>query len=100
MSLNLNNPEDILITDNFPEGPLFNDVFPVEPPFMIPTHLDLVTLNSRLEHLSLEVNTQSLWIEVERAKRHKMHLSIKQLKKEMSPPYSDVTSLKQEMIIL
>ena len=80
MSLNLDNPKDILITDNFPEVSLFNDVFSLEPPFMTPSQLDLVKMNSRLEHLSLEINTQSLRIEVERAKRQKMRASLKQLK--------------------
>ena len=71
MSLNIDNPEDNLITDSFPEGSLFNDVFPLEPPFMTLLHSDITTINSRSKHLSLEINTQSLRIEVERAKRQK-----------------------------
>jgi len=55
------------------------------------------TLNSRLEHLSLEINTQSLQIEVERAKRQKMRTSLKQLKQEVSTPCLDIAPLRQEI---
>ena len=60
MNLNSDNQEDNLIFDSKPKGSLLNDIFPLKLPFMTPSHLNLVSLNSQLEHLSLEINTQSL----------------------------------------
>ena len=59
-----------------------------------------LSLNSRLEHLSLEINTQSLRIEVERAKRQKMRASLKQLKQEISTPCPDIAPLRQEISVI
>ena len=53
MSLN-----EILLNDQ--EGSLFPDIFPVEPPSLMPSFSDITALSSRLEYLPLEVNTQFL----------------------------------------
>jgi len=89
-----------LISDSFLEGSLLNDIFSLELPFLTHSHLDLVTLNSQLEYLSLEINTLSLWIETELAKRQKMRASFKQLKREISTPCSEVAPLRQEVSMI
>jgi len=86
----LNNPENMLLSDIFPKGSLTNDIFHLETPFVTPSYSDLVTVNSRLEHLSLEINTQSLRIEVERAKRQKLRASLKQFKQSTLSPCSEM----------
>ena len=55
---------DLLYNDA--DNLIFPDVFPIEPPSLMTSLSDINVLSSRLEHLSLEVNTQSLRIEVER----------------------------------
>ena len=93
----INNQEENVVNDIFLESPFLPDIFPMEPPRSKPSYLDLATLNSQMEHLSLTVNTQSLRIEVERAKRQKMRATIKQLRREMNNPCSEIASLRQEV---
>ena len=49
---------DLLFNDA--EDLLFPEVFPIEPPLLMPSFRDINTLNSQLGRLSFEVNTQSL----------------------------------------
>ena len=93
----INNQEENVIPDIFLESSFLRDIFPMEPPRSMPSYLDLATLNSQIEHLSLTVNTQSFRIEVERAKRQKMRSTIKQLRQEMNNPCPEIASLKQEV---
>ena len=100
MNLNnnlINDQEKNLIPDIFPEYFFLRDIFPMEPPHSMPFYLYLATQNSQLEHLSLDVNTQSLRIEVERAKRQKMRSMINQLKQELSNSCSEIVSLNKEV---
>jgi len=49
------------------EMPLFPEVMPLVPPNICPVSDEITLLNSRLEHLSLDVHTQSLRVTIERA---------------------------------
>ena len=77
--MNLNHIE--LIDYDFP---LFNNEFPVDPPFLTPSLADLTASSNRLEGLQLDYSTQSLRIKVERAKRQKLGVNLKRIKKATS----------------
>ena len=49
--------------------PLFPETFPLDPLDLLPPSNEITTLNFQLERLSLDIHTQSLRIEIERAKR-------------------------------
>ena len=67
----MNSSMDPVLPDLLPEGSLFDDLLHSDVPALATTHPDITTLNHRLDRLSLDTNTQSLRIDVEKAKRQK-----------------------------
>ena len=93
-------PMDPALPDLLPEGSLFDDIFPSENPSVTVTHPDIVALNSRLDHLSLETNTQALRIKVERAKRQRLSATVRQVKQNMLLSCPDIASLKDDVEVM
>jgi len=67
---------------------LLNDPQPLFPTALSPSTEDIMLLSKRIDHLTIEVNTQNLTIELERMMRRRIRSSIRLLK-------SDIFSLKQ-----
>jgi len=63
----------------------FHPIFPVP---ISPSNDDIMNLSKRLDHLTIDINTQNLTIELEKMKRRKLRQSVRQLK-------SEILSLKQ-----
>ena len=63
-----------------------SDMFPIEPPNLLAPFIDLTPLSTQLDGMHLDIQTQSLRIEVERAKRQKLSVSLKRARKEVSYP--------------
>ena len=93
----LNLTGDPALPDLLPEGPLFDDLFQLDDPTVAVVHPDIVALNQRLDHLSLETNTQGLRIAVERAKRQKLRTTIRQVRQDMLLPCPDIVSLRHDI---
>ena len=53
-----------------------------------------------MDQLSLESNTQSLRIELEKHKRQKLRTAIKQVKQNMIVPSPDIASLRYDLDIM
>ena len=85
------------LPDLLPEGSLFDNIFPSENPSVTITHPNIVAPNSRLDHLSLETNTWALRIEVEKAKRQRLHATVRQVKQNNLLPCPDIASLKYDV---
>ena len=91
------------MTDDLFDGIDFPDLFITEPviPNITPTEEELIkilpselkAINARIEHLERALNTQSLRIEVERAKRQKLRIAMKQRRHEI--PALQPEALKQ-----
>jgi len=90
-------PTDLVLPDLLPEGLLFDDIFHSDDPTIAITHPDIAALNYRLDHLSLETNTQALRIDVERAKLQKLRATVRQVKQNMLLPCPDIASLKYDI---
>jgi len=88
---------DPTLPDLLPKEPMLNDLFQIDDLITPVTHPDIVELNRRLDHLSLETNTQGLRIAVERAKRQRLQATIRQVKQDLSLPCPDITMLKNEL---
>ena len=73
----LNLTGDPTLPDLFPKGPLPDYLFQLNDLTATIVHPDIIALNRRLDHLSLETNTQGLRIAVERAKCQKLHAAIR-----------------------
>ena len=87
----------LALPDLLPEEPILNDLFQINDLIVPATHPDIVELNRRLDHLSLETNTQRLRIAVERAKRQRLQATIRQVKQDLSIPCPDIAILKNEL---
>ena len=93
---------DMMIRDLLPEGSVVDNLFPVENLFSMPEHSDIVNINRQLESLTLENNTNSLRIEVERSKRQKMRATLRQIKHDIrsfcsegAPPSRVINTLRE-----
>ena len=84
------------LPDLLHEEPMLNDLFQIDDLIAPVTHPDIVEINRRLDHLSLETNTQGLRIAVERAKRQRLQATIRQVRQDLSLPCPDITILKNE----
>jgi len=88
---------DPTLPDLLPEDPMLNDLFRIDD---LPTpiiHPDIAEINRKLEHLTLETNTQGLRIAVERAKRQRLQATIRQVKQDLSLPCPDLMMIKSEL---
>ena len=93
----LNLTGDPALPDLLPEEPLLDDLFHLNDPTVAITHPDIVALNQRLDHLSLETNTQGLRIGVERAKRQKLRTTIRQVRQDMLLICPDIMSVRNDI---
>ena len=78
------------------EGNFIDELIPINDPEIVSLRNDIAALTTRIEQLTIDNNTQSLRIEVERVKRRKLHSSFRQLKHILPLPCSEVTSLRQD----
>ena len=70
---------DVLLNE-LNDMPLFPEIIPSSPPNLCPMSEEISLLNSRLEHLSLDVHTQSFRVTIERAKRQKFGAVVNKMK--------------------
>jgi len=88
--------EDPTLPDLLPEDTFLSefriDDFPT--PLM---HSDIAEINRKLEHLTLESNTQGLRIEIEKAKRQRLRTSLRQVKSDLTLPCPEIIALRNEL---
>ena len=76
---------------------MLNDLFRIDD---LPTpvmHPDIIEINRKLEHLTLETNTQGLRIAVERVKRQRLQASVRQVKQDLALPCPDLMVIRNEL---
>ena len=89
--------EDPTLPDLLPEDTLVNK-FRLDD-FATPLfQSDIVEINRKIEHLTLELNTQGLRLEIERAKRQRLLTSLRQIKHDLALPCPELMALKNELI--
>jgi len=91
------NNTNINLNDEYPVLP---DLIPLESIDLVPPYLDITTLNDGITSLSIELNTQSLRIEIEKTKRQKLNMMIKRNRHERMPSDSLITGLRNDINIL
>ena len=97
--LNVNEMDPVL-PDLLPEGSFLDDLLDAEIPLPAIQSTDIITLNQRLEQLSLDANTQALRLEIEKAKRQKLSTTVRRIKQDLLTPHSDIIKLRQDIDIL
>jgi len=93
--LNLTN--DPVLPNLLPEEPIYDELFQLDDLMMPIPHSELTELNRKIELLTIDANTHGLRIEVERAKRQRAQMTIRQLRQDLSLASSDIMMLKNEM---
>ena len=68
----INLTEDPTLPDLLPEEPMFNELLQMEDLTMPVPHPDVVELSRKLDNLTIESNTQSLRLEIEKTKRQRL----------------------------
>ena len=88
---------DLAIPNLLPIEDIINDIPHVKDPEITSLQQEIANINSRLERITIDSNTQSLRAEVERVKRRRLQTSLKQVRNKLFHPCPDVAILKQEM---
>ena len=88
--------EDPTLPDLLPEDILLNEfcINDFSTPLIYP---DITEINRKLEQLTLETNTQSLGLAVEKAKRQRLQTSARQVKNDLALPCPELIELKNEL---
>ena len=90
--------ENMTLPDLTAGNPLFEDVFRLDDLLPIPDNPDLITISRQLESLTIEGNTQSLQLKIERMKRRQLRSSLRSVEQAVQRPCVDAESLKRELI--
>ena len=93
----LNFSVDSTLPDLLPEESLFNDLIYADVPALAITHPDITTLNCRLYQITLDTNTKSLRIDVEKVKRQRLSETVRRVGQSTLRPCPEVTSLRQDV---
>jgi len=91
-------PVDAILNDLIAGGSFTDEPFKIDDYQPIPEHPDIITISRQLENLSVENNTQSLQLKIERMKRRQLRSSLRSVEQTLSRPCPDATSLRQELI--
>ena len=93
--INLSN--DPVLPELAPEEPIYNELFPIDDLLMPTPHTEINDLNRRFELLTVDTNTHGLRMEVERAKRHRLQATIKNVRQDLSLANSKIIMLRNEI---
>ena len=94
--MNYNNI-NLNLTDECPTLP---DLILFENIDLIPSYHDIATLNDQITKLCIDLNTQSLWIEVEKTKRQKSNMILKRIRHEKKPPDHSLIVIRNEINVI
>jgi len=88
---------DLAVPNLLPIEDLINDIPYIKDPEIASLQQEIANINARLERITLDSNTQSLRVEVERVKRRRLQTSLKQVRNQLLHPCPEVATMKQEM---
>ena len=91
-------PVNTILPDVLSGGPFSDELFQIGDLLPIPEHPDIIAISRQLENLTIENNTQSLQIKIERMKRRQLRSSLRSIEQALLRPCPDVASLKHELI--
>jgi len=90
--------ENIMLPDLTIGDPIIEDVFRIDDFLPTPDHPDIIAISRQLESLTIEGNTQSLQLKIERMKRRQLRSSLRSIEQAVQRPCMDAASLRQELI--
>ena len=81
--MNLNNVDLPLLGE---PCPLLYEIPNLESIDLVLTYQDIATLNDLISRINLDINTQNLRVEVEKIKRQKLRMTMRNLKNDINSP--------------
>ena len=85
------------VPDLIPEELTFDDLLNVDSMIMPPVLQETAEWGRKIDNLTIEFNTLSLRLEIEKTKRQRLQSVVRQLKREMSPQCPDMLTIKQDL---
>ena len=79
------------------EEPIYSELFQIDDLMMPPPHPEIIDLNRKFELLTVDANTHGLRMEVERAKRHHLQATVKQMRRDLTLAKTEIIALKNEI---
>jgi len=92
--------ENASLPDLLAEGSFMDNLFDYGDMLPMPVQPDLSTVNKQIETLTVDGNTQSLQLKIERMKRRQLRSSLKNLEQAVQRPCGDATTLRQELSVI
>jgi len=88
---------DPLLPDLVPEGPIYDELLDTNDIDMFMPNPDLMDLTRKLEALTIDANTHSLRVEIERTKRQRLRTMMKRLKHDLTAACAEIVIMKEEI---
>ena len=90
-------PEDPALPDLLPEDYLFNDLPNINDMPVPNISSDVSELKRKFDHLTIEINTMNLRLEIERSKRQRLQTIVRQLKRDIAAPYPELLEIRNNL---
>ena len=88
---------DPLLPELLPEGPVLDQMFPLDDLMMFPSQPEITDLSRKFDSLTVDTNTHGLRIQIERSKRQRLQTTVRQLRHDLATANADITILKNEI---
>ena len=82
------------------ECPRLHDMIPFENIDLFPSYHDIAILNDQIAKLTIDLNTQSLRIEVEKTKRQKLNIILKRIRHEKTLPDHSLMGIRNDINVI
>ena len=89
--------EDPALPDLIPEDYLFNDLLNVNDMPTPSISLDVAELKRKFDHLTIEINTLNLRLEIEKTKRQRLQTIVRQLKRDIAAPCPELLEIRSDL---
>jgi len=96
----VNLANDSTLPDLLPEEPMYEEAFQIDDLLLPMPHPDHAELSRKIESLTVELNTHGLRLEIEKTKRQRLQATVRQLRRDMTLPSSDIQIIRSELIQL
>jgi len=93
--INLSN--DPVLPELVPEEPIYSELFSTDDLLLPTPHTEINDLTQKFELLTVDINTHGLRLEVERAKRHRLQSTVKQMRQDLSLASAEILMFKNEI---
>ena len=93
----MNLTENYAAPDLIPDELMFDDLLNLNNTMVPAIPQDIAEWGRKLDLLTVECNTLSLRLEIEKTKRQRLQSTVRQLKRETLPPCPDMLTVKQDL---